>query len=94
MSLDSKAARWSIPGVARPFMRSTFPDTAKGQAWRQSVGLTFAGNLLSITTVTPLTEGLLVHQVVFRTRVLPAVVYGDDGPQVTYRPSVRIPIGG
>ena len=38
MALDSKAKRFSVPGVARPWMRSQYPDAAIGRAARASVG--------------------------------------------------------
>jgi hypothetical protein len=43
MSIDSAAKRASIPGVARPWHRTTWPDSAKGEGWRHSVGNSYAG---------------------------------------------------
>lgn len=36
-------ARYSVPGVGRPFLRSHLPDADKGKAWRQSVGNGYTG---------------------------------------------------
>ena len=41
MPVDSAIKRKAVPGVGRPFMRSQQSDIAKGQAWRQSAGLTY-----------------------------------------------------
>jgi hypothetical protein len=42
MAIDSASKRASVPGVARPWMRSHWPGT-KDAAWRHSVGNSYAG---------------------------------------------------
>lgn len=37
MALDSLAKRYAVLGIARPWMRATLPDAAKGSDWRASV---------------------------------------------------------
>ncbi|MCA9455863.1 MAG: hypothetical protein KC587_04325 [Nitrospira sp.] len=39
-------ARFSVPGVGRPYLRSHFPDEAKGSEWRRSAGNTYPGPLI------------------------------------------------
>jgi len=43
MALDTAAKRSSVPGVGRPWMRGITPDATKPEAWRHSVGNTYAG---------------------------------------------------
>jgi len=43
MALDTAAKRSSVPGVGRPWMRGITPDATKSEAWRHSVGNTYAG---------------------------------------------------
>ena len=38
MALDSKAKRFAVPGVARPWMRTQYPDAALGREARASIG--------------------------------------------------------
>jgi len=58
MAIDSREKRTSAAGVGRPWMRATHTDAAKGAAWRQSVGLSYASGLLAVT-VRP--QGFLIN---------------------------------
>lgn len=46
MAIDSRQKRMSVSGVGRPWQRTQDNDAALGQAWRQSVGNIYAGNLV------------------------------------------------
>ena len=86
MSLATTDARWSVPGIARPWMRSTYPDSAYGQPWRQSAGLGYAGLLMPAPTVagSP-AEALVRCHIVPRSvtgYVLPRVAIGRVVPRV------------
>ena len=47
MSLDSVQARFSVVGVARPWLKGAYPDVTLSAVWRLGVGWTYAGNELS-----------------------------------------------
>lgn len=51
MALDTAAKRASVPGVGRPWMRGITPDATKPEAWRHSVGNTYAGFSFSAPVV-------------------------------------------
>ncbi len=46
MALDTRQKRMSVTGCGRPWLRTQDNDAAKAQAWRQSVGNIYAGNLV------------------------------------------------
>ena len=52
MSMDSQQKRMSAAGAGRPWMRSVFPVASPTAAWRQNVGLSYAGLTLAAVTVT------------------------------------------
>lgn len=41
--INTAQLRRAATGVARPYMRSHFPDSAKDASWRASVGLSYRG---------------------------------------------------
>ena len=47
MALNTQQKRMSAAGVGRPWMRAVFPVASPTAAWRQNVGLVYAGNALS-----------------------------------------------
>ena len=52
MPLDSQEKRMAAAGVARPYMRATFPVATPDEEWRISVGLAYGGNALTLTATT------------------------------------------
>jgi hypothetical protein len=45
--IDTREKRAAVLGVARPWMRSKFPQASKDQEWRMASGNTYGGNALS-----------------------------------------------
>jgi len=46
--LDSKEKRQAVASLGLPFLRNTFPNVAKNEQWRMSVGNVYGGNPLNI----------------------------------------------
>ena len=51
MSMDSQQKRMSATGCGRPFMRAVFPVATPTAAWRQNVGMAYAGITLAAAAV-------------------------------------------
>ena len=47
MAIYSKEKRQAIFGIARPWMRNTFPVATPDEQWRMSVGNAYGGNALT-----------------------------------------------
>ena len=47
MSLDSKAARFSVAGLNGPYLIGVFPDSGLSKIWRQAAGWGYAGNAIA-----------------------------------------------
>ncbi len=60
MALDSKEKRQAVFGIARPWMRNTFPIATPDEQWRMSVGNAYGGNALS-----PVAGAAIMNQIQF-----------------------------
>ena len=51
MAMNTQQRRMSATGVGRPFMRAVFPVATPTAAWRQNVGMAYAGITLAAAAV-------------------------------------------
>jgi len=51
MAINTQQRRMSAAGAGRPWMRSVFPVASPTAAWRQNVGLAYAGITLAAAAV-------------------------------------------
>ncbi len=51
MAINTQQRRMSAAGVARPWMRAVFPVASPTAAWRQNVGMAYAGLTIAAAAV-------------------------------------------